>query len=223
MGRSDSNISNNNNNRNNNISRNRRQNRMIHWTRWEQSDVREVPTNIMIGNVCKKYLGLLLAALAVFAFVGCDADATQVEQAATATNQMPNPVHEYDTYDALCDALGYQMVQLNMQDCTPTRYASIDSDEGKPLGEIFYTYDGHEVTLRMQPDVTGDISGIYGAQSLSEISGPNGSTVHIGKYNDLLIAWADVDETAYSLTADGVDQSAFETMLTDLSQSLTAA
>lgn len=177
----------------------------------------------MTGSVCKKYLGLLLATLVIFAFVGCDVNATITEETAAATEQMPNPIHEYDSYEALCDALGYQMVQLHTEGCTPTGYASIDFDEGKPLGEIFYTFDGHEVTLRMQPDTDDDISGVHGVQTITEISGPDGSAVHIGRYNDLMVAWSVVDGTAYSLTADDVDLSTYETMLTDLAQSLTAS
>lgn len=158
----------------------------------------------------------------LFCVAGCDSSARlwddQVTTEASSSQQMPNPVIDYATYDELSAALGYPMVQLSYVGLEPTTYASIDDK----LGEIFYEAgDGSaSVLLREQRGVNEDISGIYGATF--EQRDIDGTQVNIGQNTDTAVAWFTLGGSSYSISAQDIEMADFEKLVENVVATATA-
>lgn len=133
------------------------------------------------------------------------------------TTQMPNPRVDYTSVDELNTALGFTVMELDAESgYTAATFVAIDGT----IGEVGYTgANGEALTLRTAAG-TEDISGVYGATLTERTVGA--ITVHSGSLENMLVAWFSDGATVCSLTAEGVEQEAFDALVDALAAALEA-
>lgn len=125
---------------------------------------------------------------------------TETAEDAADNTQMPNPITEQDSLDAVNEAIGSAMKKPADLELTDESWSTIE-DETLPIGQYMFTYNGGHYTLRAAKD-TGDISGVW----------ENGTTLGNGREGDVTAIttenggiwsrWFD-GEMQYSLYAEG--------------------
>lgn len=133
------------------------------------------------------------------------------------TTQLPNPRVDYASVDELNTALGFTVMELDAESgYTAATFVAIDGT----IGEVGYTgANGEALTLRTAAG-TEDISGVYGATLTERTVGA--ITVHSGSLENMLVAWFSDGATVCSLTAEGVEQEAFDALVDALAAALEA-
>lgn len=133
------------------------------------------------------------------------------------TTQLPNPRVDYASVDELNTALGFTVMELDAESgYTAATFVAIDGT----IGEVGYTgANGEALTLRTAAG-TEDISGVYGATLTERTVGA--TTVHSGSLENMLVAWFSDGTTVCSLTAEGVEQEAFDALVDALAAALEA-
>lgn len=133
------------------------------------------------------------------------------------TTQMPNPRVDYTSVDELNTALGFAVMELDAESgYTAATFVAIDST----IGEIGYTGANGEVLALRTAAGTEDISGVYGATLTERTVGA--TTVHSGSLESMLVAWFTDGTTVCSLTAEGMEQEAFDALVDALAAALEA-
>lgn len=101
------------------------------------------------------WIALLLAALLMLTCVSVLADAEEVS--------IPNPIHEVDSYEALCAALPDIAIDKVPEDAAEVTYDWIEGDP--KIAEIQFSWGDHDYTYRAAAcadDVpTQEIDGVY--------------------------------------------------------------
>lgn len=181
----------------------------------------------MTGKGCRRIAAAVLATVSLMALTGCDENALLPSAtggaSASGAAQLPNPIVEYGSYEELCQAVGFNMVQLQYLGLEPVTYASIDGT----LAEIIYGADAGDatVTLREQQGVDTDISGVYGVQY--ETYDLDATQVRIGKLADpdhagtIQAAWFSYGGNSYSVSATGMSDFEFPALAQSLVDSVT--
>lgn len=160
----------------------------------------------MTATRCRRLLlAVLLAGL--LAVSGC----TTVDTAKLPVSPI---VETFDTYEELCDAIGYDMLRIG-GGFEPVAYSSIDG----VLGQIEYVHGDIDLILREEPGDEGDITGV--GQVSYAVSDVNGVDLHIGFFKDIQAAWLMSGDHSYSLTATGMDLDAFSDMAEQLAHAVT--
>lgn len=133
------------------------------------------------------------------------------------TTQMPNPRVDYTSVDELNTALGFAVMELDAESgYTAATFVAIDST----IGEIGYTGANGEVLALRTAAGTEDISVVYGATLTERTVGA--TTVHSGSLESMLVAWFTDGTTVCSLTAEGMEQEAFDALVDALAAALEA-
>lgn len=133
------------------------------------------------------------------------------------TTQLPNPRVDYTSVDELNTALGFAVMELDAESgYTAATFVAIDST----IGEIGYTGANGEVLALRTAAGTEDISGVYGATLTERTVGA--TTVHSGSLESMLVAWFTDGATVCSLTAEGMEQEAFDALVDALAAALEA-
>lgn len=125
---------------------------------------------------------------------------SETPDTAEDNTQLPNPITELDSLDAVNEAIGSAMKRPADLELTEESWSTID-DETMHVGQYIFTYNGGTYTLRAAKD-TGDISGVW----------QNGTTIGNGREGDVTAIttedggiwsrWFD-GEMQYSLYAEG--------------------
>ena len=125
---------------------------------------------------------------------------TETAEDAKDNTQLPNPITERDSLDAVNEAIGSAMKRPADLELTDESWSTID-DDTMHVGQYIFTYNGGTYTLRAAKDA-GDISGVW----------ENGTTLGNGREGDVTAIttenggiwsrWFD-GEMQYSLYAEG--------------------
>lgn len=133
------------------------------------------------------------------------------------TTQLPNPRVDYASVDELNTALGFTVMELDAESgYTAATFVAIDGT----IGEVGYTGANDEALTLRTAAGTEDISGVYGATLTERTVGA--ITVHSGSLENMLVAWFSDGATVCSLTAEGVEQEAFDALVDALAAALEA-
>lgn len=124
---------------------------------------------------------------------------------------------EFEDFDAMSDALGFDMVQISGGGYIPQRYAVIDGE----IGEIIYTHDESELNLRASAAARTDIAGVNGV--LFQRTNMNGTEVLIGNYREIQVAQFEVGGRVYAMSATNMPMKSFEDIVEQIVAQLGAA
>lgn len=159
----------------------------------------------------RKSFTILLVLILVFASAGCAAS----EPAVTASPG--SGLREYDDYNEMAQALGFDMPRIEGAGYVPESYAVIDGE----IGQIIYSNDDFEVNIRAAKNENTDISGVTGAAyNIIYISGVE---VHIGAYKNIQSAWFVAGDTDYGMSASDITSTDWEAFVTQFITGLVAS
>lgn len=186
----------------------------------------------------KKILCSLLAALAAVGMTACGSPAPSAASSQSASSEasvseaapsesasesaedmpidgMPSPMDEYDSLPALREAVGFEPLDIaEVAGYTDVGFYSIN----KEIAQIIKKNDaGTELNLRAAKG-NEDISGVMGAvytEKTMDLGEVKGVLVNIGTMEDVFVAWFNVNDMTYAVSAQGGDitQENFEVLL----------
>lgn len=124
------------------------------------------------------------------------------------SEEVANPIQDYESYEALQDAAGFAVLDLPKTFATKNKTYCMIGDTMAEIDQI--SADNHLITIRMQKG-TEDITGYFGVSF--EEQPLLGVTVHVGETEDDMVAWWTDGTYTFALILNGSTKESFYTML----------